>query len=155
MAEPVVFKKYSNRRLYDTEQSRYATLSEIAELIHGGRQVRIIDAKTQDDVTAYILTQVVLEQAKNRNTLLPVPLLHLIIQYSDNSLSEFFEKYLHQIIRSYLKFKCSVDGQFQQWLDFGNSLSQATQESLKGLNILQSLFDEFAHRGKDDKDQPL
>ena len=93
MPQTVVLKKYANRRLYDTEKSTYVTLKQVADYIHDGRQVRILDAKSEEDVTAFILTQIVLEEAKNKNALLPAPLLHIIIRYGDNLLGEFFEKY--------------------------------------------------------------
>ena len=81
MAERVLLKKYANRRLYDTEKSVYVTLSQVSDMIKEGRQVKVIDAKTEEDVTAFILTQIIVEEAKNKNSLLPVPLLHLIIEY--------------------------------------------------------------------------
>ena len=61
-----------------------------------------IDAKTKEDVTASIFTQIVLEKAKNKNILLPVPVFNLIIRYGDNILGEFFEKYLRQMIQTFL-----------------------------------------------------
>ena len=84
MAKRVLLKKYANRRLYDTERSAYVTLQQVCDLIKDGRQVAAIDAQTQEDVTAFILTQIVVEQTKNKNGLLPVSLLHLIIQYGEN-----------------------------------------------------------------------
>ncbi|MBC2711593.1 MAG: hypothetical protein HGJ94_11585 [Desulfosarcina sp.] len=86
LTDPVFFKKYANRRLYNMSDSKYVTLGEMSELIRNGHEVKVIDAKTNADVTAFILTQIILEQAKHKNTLLPVPLLHLIIQYGDNVL---------------------------------------------------------------------
>jgi polyhydroxyalkanoate synthesis repressor PhaR len=153
MQDTIVLKKYSNRRLYDTEQSKYVTLSEVGDLIRKGRRVQIIDAKTREDVTGFILTQIVLEQAKNKNALLPVPMLHLIIQYGDNLLNEFFDRYLQQVVQGYLKYKQSVDEQFQRWLDLGSGLSKATQEGLLKLNPLQSFFEGFTRRKDDDEDE--
>jgi polyhydroxyalkanoate synthesis repressor PhaR len=89
MENPVILKKYANRRLYDTEQSAYVTLSQVAQLIKEGREVAILDAKTEEDVTAFILTQIILEEAKQNHTLLPVALLHLIIRHGDNLLANF------------------------------------------------------------------
>ena len=109
MTQSVVLKKYANRRLYDTEKSVYVTLNQVADYIRDGRSVAIIDAKTREDVTAFILTQIVLEEAKNKNALLPVPLLHLIIRYGDNLLGEFFEKYLHQIFQNFVTHKQTMD----------------------------------------------
>jgi polyhydroxyalkanoate synthesis repressor PhaR len=81
LTAPLIFKKYANRRLYSMSDSKYVTLSDVSELICKGHEVRVIDAKTKVDVTAFILTQIILERAKNKNTLLPLPLLHFIIRY--------------------------------------------------------------------------
>ena len=141
MPEDVVLKKYANRRLYDTEKSAYVTLNEVADYIRQGRTVAIIDAKTKEDVTAFILTQIVLEEAKNKNALLPVPMLHLIIRYGDNLLGEFFDKYLHQIFQNFITHKQAMDDQFQQWIEMGLNMSQAAQKSFTGINPFQSFFD--------------
>ncbi len=81
MAESMIFKKYANRRLYSMSDSKYVTLGDMSEFIRKGHEVKVIDAKTEEDVTALILTQIILEQTKNKNTLLPVPLLHFMIRY--------------------------------------------------------------------------
>jgi len=65
MGEILVLKKYANRRLYDTEKRIYVTLQQVVDLIRQGRQVKVIDAKTKEDVTAYTLTQIVLEESKS------------------------------------------------------------------------------------------
>lgn len=123
MESPRVFKKYANRRIYDTHSSRYVTLDELAGIVRQGNEVQVVDAKTKADVTAYILTQIVLEQAKRNNALLPSPILHMIIQYGDNVLLDFFETYLQQIVRNYIQYKKTVDAQFKRWLDLGMGLS--------------------------------
>ena len=81
MTDRLIFKKYANRRLYSMSDSKYVTLGDMSELICKGHEVKVIDAKTKEDVTAFILTQIILEQTKNKNTLLPVPLLHFMIRY--------------------------------------------------------------------------
>ena len=70
--------QYANRGQYDTVKSKYVTLDQLAEMIRKGNRVEVFKAKTEEDDTAFILTQIVMEKAKNRNALLPVPLLHLI-----------------------------------------------------------------------------
>jgi len=155
MENTIELKKYTNRRLYDPEQKKFVTLGEVAELIRGGQQVKVTDAKTMEDVTAFILTQIVLEQAKNHHALLPIPLLHLIIQYGDNTLSGFFEKYLQQIVQSYLNQQFSVDEQFLRWLDLGSGLSKAAQDSLKNINPLHSFFERFSRKAHTDTDKPV
>ena len=149
MTEKVVFKKYANRRLYNTEKSAYVTLNKVADIIRQGRQVMVLDAKTKEDVTGFILTQIILEEARKKNALLPVPLLHLVIQFGDNILGEFFEKYLQQIIQSYLSHKSAYDEQFNQWLKLGMNLSEMTQKTVSEISPLESFFDSFSYSPKD------
>ena len=141
MQEAVVLKKYANRRLYDTEKSVYVTLQEVADGIRRGRQVKVVDAQTKEDVTAFILTQIVLEEAKNKNALLPTPLLHMIIQFGDNVLVEFFENYLQQIIQSYLAHKTAFEEQFRQWIGAGMNLSEMARRTMSDASGLKTLFD--------------
>ena len=117
MPEKLLYKKYGNRRLYDTAKSSYVNLDDITRTIREGRQVQVIDAKTKEDVTSFILTQIILEESRKRNFLLPLPLLHLIIQYGENILNEFFQKYLEQVLKTYLSYRTTTDSQFKKWLD--------------------------------------
>ncbi len=146
MTDRIVLKKYTNRRLYDTNKSAYVTLAEVADFIRQGKSVSAFDAKTKEDVTAFVLTQIVLEEAKNKNALLPVPLLHMIIRYGENVLHDFFNNYLEQTLKAYLTYKRQADEQFQRWLDVGMDLSGMAQESISRLNPFQPIFDQF--RGK-------
>lgn len=141
MNEILLLKKYSNRRLYDTEKSAYVTLDHVMQAIRQGRRVAVADAKSGEDVTAFILTQIVLEESRKKNSLLPVPLLHLLIQYGENVLSEFFQKYLGQTIKNYLSYKSMADDQYRKWLDLGMDLSTMTKQSLAVLPALQPFFD--------------
>lgn len=78
-SDPVVIKKYSNRRLYDTRQSKYITLEDLAAIVQAGHDVRVVDAKGGTDLTRQVLTQVILEQ-QDRLDMIPVELLHAIIR---------------------------------------------------------------------------
>ena len=144
MPDKITLKKYANRRLYNMEKSTYVTLNEVADFIRQGRRVEVIDAKSKEDVTASILSQIILEEAKNKNILLPVPVLHLIIQYGDNVLGEFFEKYLQQMIQTYLAHKHAVDDQFKKWLEMGQDFSKTAQEAMVGLSPFKSFFEQFS-----------
>ncbi len=139
----VILKKYANRRLYNTASSKYVTLSELGDMVREGQQVKVIEADSKDDVTAFILTQIVLEQAKSKNTLLPVPLLHLIICYGDNILLDFFNNYLNQIIHNYLNYKKSFDDQFQHWLDLGMDMTKGSGTQMPNYNPFKAFFDGF------------
>jgi polyhydroxyalkanoate synthesis repressor PhaR len=144
MPNKAKLKKYANRRLYDMEKSEYVTLNQVADLIRQGRQVEVFDAKTNEDVTAFILTQIILEEAKNKNFLLPIPVLHLIVQYGDNILGEFFEKYLQQMITTYVAHKNAVDEQFKKWLEMGLDYSNMAQKTMTGFTPFKSFFDQFS-----------
>ena len=144
MTDQIVLKKYANRRLYDTHKSAYVTLAEVAAVVRQGKTIKAFDAKTKEDVTAFVLTQIVLEEAKNNNTLLPVPLLHMIIRYGENVLHEFFENYLEQMINAYVAYKGKADEQFKKWLEMGVDLSGMAQQSLNRLNPFQTFFDQFS-----------
>ena len=143
MAEKLILKKYANRRLYDTEKSAYVTLSQVAEMIKQGREVEVIDVETNMEVTAFILTQIVLEEAKKKTVFLPVTFLYLFIRYGDNVLSEFFEKYLEQTFNNYLAYKATVDEQFRNWLELGQDFSTLTQKAVGNLTPFQSWMQIF------------
>ncbi len=145
MTKTLTLKKYANRRLYDTEKSAYVTLNQVAETVKKGRTVRVVDAKTKEDVTAFILTQIILEEARKKNALLPVPLLHLIIRFGDNVLNEFFEKYLQQIIKNYLAYKNLFDEQYKRWLEMGNDLSEMGSTPFGNMSQFRSMFDLFSY----------
>lgn len=97
----MVVKKYGNRRLYDTEASRYITLEELAERVRGGDDVQVIDARTGGDLTQATLAQVILE-SRGAARLLPVPLLKQLIRMGDDALAEFFGRYVAWALEVYL-----------------------------------------------------
>ena len=139
----LLLKKYTNRRLYDTEKSIYVTLDYVTENIRSGRPIQVTDAKTGEDVTPAILTQIVLEEARKKKFLLPPPLLYLIIQYGENVLTDFFEKYLEQTIRNYLLFRNVADDQFKKWLEYGENYPKLNPQEMAGLSPFKPIFDLF------------
>lgn len=100
----VVVKKYGNRRLYDTGDSRYVTLDELAAKIRTGVDLRIVDAQTGEDLTQATLTQIVLETG-HAAKFLPVQLLTQMIRLSDDALAEFFSRYVTGALDMYLQAK--------------------------------------------------
>jgi polyhydroxyalkanoate synthesis repressor PhaR len=128
-------------------------LSEVSELIRKGQTIEVVDAKTKEDVTAFILTQIILEKAKDKNTLLPVSLLHLIIQYGDNLLIDFFENYLQQIVNNYIGYKQAMDAQFRNWLDMGKNFTETARQSMNPMDLFSSGFGDSGKKenGDDEK----
>ncbi|MEZ4404408.1 MAG: polyhydroxyalkanoate synthesis regulator DNA-binding domain-containing protein [Kofleriaceae bacterium] len=103
----VLIKKYGNRRLYDTGESRYITQDELAQAIKRGTDVRVVDAKTGDDLTQATLAQLVLENAHAARAL-PVALLTQLIRLDDDALVEFFGRYVTSALELYLAAKRGV-----------------------------------------------
>lgn len=98
----VQVKKYGNRRLYDTEQSRYITLDELAARVQSGVDVQVVDAKSGQDLTQATLVQIIIE-GRGAARLLPVPLLVQLIRLNDQALGEFLGRYLAGALELYLQ----------------------------------------------------
>jgi polyhydroxyalkanoate synthesis repressor PhaR len=94
--EAVVVKKYANRRLYNTETSTYVTLEDLATMVRSDRDFVVYDAKTGDDLTHQVLTQIIVEQENRQGgqTLLPVPFLRQLIRFYDDSIGRMVPGYL-------------------------------------------------------------
>src|SRR3990172_6072768 len=97
----VIVKKYSNRRLYDTADSRYVPREEIAGKIRGGDEVQVLDAKTGEDLTQATLAQIILE-SRGAARLLPVPLLVQLVRLGDEALAEFLGRVLSWALETWL-----------------------------------------------------
>lgn len=119
----MIVKKYSNRRLYDTEASRYITLEELAQRVRDGADVVVLDAKTGSDLTQATLVQLILEGDAAR--LLPVPLLVQLVRMGDDAIAEFFGKYVSMALEWYMAGKYGMQ-QAAPFMPFGNLPMQAT-----------------------------
>lgn len=104
----VVIRKYENRRLYDTSSSRYVNLEYVAAMIRGGDDVQVVDAKTGEDLTRVILTQIIMEDAKGQPAGLPLELLRQLIMASDRAGQEFIMWYLKAAFDTYHKVQEAV-----------------------------------------------
>ena len=91
-----IIKRYSNRKLYDTEQSTYITLDEIQEMVKAGEDLRIIDNKSKEDITNVTLAQIIFEQEKSHKRLLPLSALRSIIQSGEDFVQQKIEPPVHQ-----------------------------------------------------------
>jgi polyhydroxyalkanoate synthesis repressor PhaR len=97
---PLLIKKYSNRRLYDTEESQYITLDQLEARVRNGVDVRVMDAQTGDDLTQTTLMQIIIE-GRGAARLLPVPLLLQLIRMGDDALAEFLSRYMALALKAY------------------------------------------------------
>jgi len=113
-AASVVVKKYGNRRLYDTSGSRYINLDDLAALIREGKDVKVVDAKTGEDLTRVTLTQIITEDAKERPTGLPLELLRQLVVASDQARQEFIMWYLKSAFDTYQTVQDAVQNRLSE-----------------------------------------
>ncbi len=118
----VVIRKYPNRRLYDTSAGRYVNLEDVAALIRQGKEVQVVDARTGEDLTRVVLTQIIVEDAKGQPTGLPLEFLRQLIMATDRAGQEFIMWYLKSAFDAYQKVQETVQSRltspFQMVKDF-------------------------------------
>ena len=107
-------RKYPNRRYYDSTHSRHLTLDEIRSLIQEGYDIRVTDSKSSVDITAQVLTQIILELETQKLDSFPVPLLVRLIRVNDRLVKDFIEKYFNQALHSFLEYQQRVEEQLRQ-----------------------------------------
>jgi len=107
-ASPILIKKYENRRLYDSTNSEYVNLDDIARFVREGKDVQIVDAKTGKDLTRVTLTQIITEDAKGKPTGLPLELLRELIVASDEVRQDFVMWYLKSAFETHQKMQEAV-----------------------------------------------
>ena len=112
--EPVTIKKYANRRLYDTERSAYITLDDLGTMVRAGREFRVVDAKSDEDITHNVLTQIIMEEETRGSTLLPVNFLRQLIgMYGDNmqaAVPQYLEASMNAFRKNQQQFRTVVEG---------------------------------------------
>ncbi|MDE1938763.1 MAG: polyhydroxyalkanoate synthesis repressor PhaR [Alphaproteobacteria bacterium] len=100
---PVVIKKYANRRLYNTETSSYVTLDHLCEMVKEGKEFEVRDARTGEDITRSVLTQIIFEEETKGQSLLPIRFLRQIIRLYGDSMQSFVPGYLDLSMESFTK----------------------------------------------------
>jgi polyhydroxyalkanoate synthesis repressor PhaR len=109
-----VIKRYSNRKLYDTQESRYVTLEEIEEMIRGGREISVVDAASGEDLTSVTLTQIILENERNHRANLPSAFLHQLIKHGE-AWQDFVQKSMRSSIEGIVSSQRDVERVFRDW----------------------------------------
>jgi len=104
----VLIRKYSDRRLYDTGASRYVKLDDIARMVRDGIDVRVVDGRTGKDLTNLIYTQIIVENAREREIALPLQLLTQLVRASDKATHDFLTWYLNNTLDLYKKAQETV-----------------------------------------------
>ncbi len=127
---PVVIKKYANRRLYNTETSTYVTLEDLAQMVRSDRDFVVNDAKSGDDLTHSVLTQIIVEQESKAGgpSLLPVPFLRQLIRFYDDAVGKMVPSYLQYSMAALTKEQERYRSQFTNW---GPNAMEAYQEQAR------------------------
>ena len=143
---PVVVKKYANRRLYNTETSSYITLENLAEMIRGGRDFVVYDAKTGEDITRGVLTQIIVEEESKGSALLPTAFLRQLIGFYGSGLQGVVPRYLEQAMTSFARqhqqLRQTMQQTFNPFMPFG--IEELGRQNLAMIERAMSLFNPFA-----------
>ena len=99
--KPIIIKKYENRRLYDSTNSRYVNLDEVAQMVQEGREVQVLDAATGEDLTRLVLTQIIMEQAKTPGSAFPLDILRQMVAATNRASQETAVSYMKAMLDLY------------------------------------------------------
>jgi polyhydroxyalkanoate synthesis repressor PhaR len=144
--EPVVVKKYANRRLYNTETSSYVTLDDLAAMVKIERDFVVYDAKSGDDLTHSVLTQIIVEQESNRgaDTMLPVPFLRQLIRFYGDSIEKMVPSYLQISLDSLTKDQDKFRKQFSTVLTPAGAIEAYQEQARKNLALFEQAMGMFS-----------
>ena len=109
-----VIKRYSNRKLYDTQESRYVTLEELEELIRAGKEISVVDVSTGEDLTSVTLAQIILENERNRRATLPTAFLHQLIKHGE-AWQDFVQRSLKSSLDGIMTSQREADRVLREW----------------------------------------
>lgn len=160
--EPVVVKKYANRRLYNTETSTYVTLDDLAQMVRSERDFVVYDAKSGDDLTHSVLTQIIVEQeSRSEQTMLPIPFLRQLIRFYGGNFERLVPSFLQVSMDSLIREQDRFRAQFPN--PFTSNAFEAYQEQArKNMAMFEQAFTMFnpfnmpggARRASGDASQP-
>ena len=143
--EPVIIKKYANRRLYNTGTSTYVTLEDLATMVKTGEDFQVFDAKSGDDITRSVLTQIIFEQENKEGgqNLLPIHFLRQLIRFYGDSMQMLVPRYLEVSIDSLTREQTKLREQMAQ--AFGGSGFGVMEEQVRrNMEMFQRAFSVFS-----------
>lgn len=146
---PVVVKKYANRRLYNTESSSYVTLEDLAGMVRQGRDFIVFDAKSGEDITRSVLTQIIVEEEAKGRSLLPESFLRQLIAFYGDSLQAVVPKYLEAAMAGFARqqeqMRRSMEQAMGGFMPFGSpfGLEEMGKQNMAMMERAMSLFAPF------------
>ncbi len=151
IGEPIIIKRYENRKLYDSSRSTYVTLEEIAALIREGKEIRVVDAKTGEDLTKSTLALIILEGERQKKNLLPLSFMYQLIKYGE-SVQTVFQEYLSTGLDAFLASQQEAQKRLKEWAEERMGKDSERETSLKGeVDQLKRKLEELERRLKAEK----
>src|SRR5277367_2587091 len=146
--QTVTIKKYANRRLYNTATSSYVTLDDLAKMVKKGIEFNVYDAKTSEDITRSVLTQIIVEEeGKAGQNLLPISFLRQLIGFYGDNMQWLVPKYLEHSMQTLAKNQEQIRGYFQSafggMFPFGSTLEEMGKQNLAMFERAMRLFSPF------------
>ena len=138
-AEPVVVKKYANRRLYNTETSSYITLEHLSAMTREGREFKVIDARSGDDITHSVLTQIILEEETRGETLIPSSVLRQLISMYGDQMQSIVPLYLEASMDAFRRNQEQFRSAFEGLLQTGGNPFEAIVR--QNMSMMQAAAD--------------
>lgn len=142
-AEPIIIKKYANRRLYNTDSSTYITLDHLAAMTRDGHEFKVVDAKTGEDITRSVLTQIIMEEENRGQTLLPVSFLRQLIAMYGDSMQAIVPQYLEASMETFRRNQ----EQFRNAMFGGAAFKPFEQLAKQNMAMFQAATGMFTGRG--------
>jgi polyhydroxyalkanoate synthesis repressor PhaR len=143
VAEVRTIKKYPNRRLYDTELSRYITLSDVRELVLKGVDFRVVAANNDEDLTRSILLQIIIEQESGGEPLFTTEVLSKMIRFYGDTVQGAFTSYLEKSLALFMEQQKLMQDQVRNVFGGGNPLNAMTQLTQRNLEIWKEIQESF------------
>jgi polyhydroxyalkanoate synthesis repressor PhaR len=141
---PVVIKKYANRRLYNTQTSSYVTLDHLAQMVKDGTEFEVRDARTGEDITRGVLTQIIFEEESKGQNLLPIKFLRQLIRFYGDSLQAFVPGYLDLSMDSFAKNQEAMRSRVAEAFGGGSTALEAmTRQNLQMFERAMKMFTPF------------
>ena len=154
---PVVIKKYANRRLYNTQTSSYVTLDHLSQMVKEGTEFEVHDARTGEDITRSVLTQIIFEEEGKGQNLLPIKFLRQLIRFYGDSLQAFVPGYLDMSMDSFTKNQGAMRDRIAEAMGGGNNMVEnLTRQNLAIFERATQMFSPFgvAAAGRKAEEQP-
>jgi polyhydroxyalkanoate synthesis repressor PhaR len=150
---PVIIKKYANRRLYNTRTSSYVTLDHLCEMVKAGTEFQVLDARTGDDITRSVLTQIIFEEETKGHNLLPIRFLRQLIRLYGDSMQAFVPGYLDLSMESFTKNQEAMRSRIAEAFGGGSqALENLTKQNLAMFERAMQMFTPFAPRAQRPED---